>query len=165
MLKEDFLKEIHGWSNHRILLWPALEATKHLKLPVLELGAGSGSTPYLREYCKDAGLDFITCDNASMEYANMFQAVYTPDWDNSGVFSPYWGVVLVDHSPGEHRKIAISKLHHAQIIVVHDTEKEAEHDYKMNDGLTRYKYLLDYQPGGAGATAVSDFIDVTKFEL
>ena len=46
MKKEDFLKDVANWDNHRFLLWPALEATTG---EVIEMGMGQGSTPFLHQ--------------------------------------------------------------------------------------------------------------------
>lgn len=159
MRKSDFLTG--NWMNHKVLLWPALEMTKHLKLPVLELGAGDYSTEFLRQYCHDEGLEFSSYD-FNKEWADRVGAVHVENWDNIP-WRKEWGVVLVDESPGEHRKISLANLHHAQIVVAHDTEIVGAGDYQMRPELEKYKYLYDYETKAAWATAVSNFWDVTTF--
>ncbi len=161
MTKEEFLARVGNWENHRNLLWPALEATKELKLPVLELGCGMGSTEWLRQYCKDEGLEFFSYDS-SEEYAKQFNSVHVADWATIP-WRKEWGVVLVDEAPGEHRKISLDLLHHAKIVVAHDTEPAADYGYQMRDKLKLYKFMIDFETSGAWASAVSDFIDVTKW--
>lgn len=156
MTKADFLDVVGNWSNHRNLLWPALELTKHLGLPVLELGSGMGSTKYLRQYCMDEGLEFFSYDS-NLKYAEENLSAYVENWDTIP-WLKQWGVVLVDEAPGEHRKISLSLLHHAQIVVAHDTEPAAEHGYQMRPELLKYKFLIDWQSEGAWATAVSNYI-------
>jgi|SRR6478609_5017482 len=160
MTKVEFLKVFGNWNSHLMLLWASLEATKHLKLPTLELGSGMGSTAVLRQYCKDEGLEFITYDD-KMEYAKENDSIYIENWDTLPLRKDY-GVVLVDHAPGEDRKIRLPLLHHAQIIIAHDTEPAAEHGYQMRPEINKYKYHLDFETPGAWATAMSDHIDVTK---
>lgn len=162
MTKSEFTQITSNWDSHRPLLWEALEATKHLKLPVLELGVGYGSTPLLQEYCKDEGLLLFSYDFDS-NWAFKFHAIHTRNWDVP--WEKEYSVVLVDESPGEHRKISISKLHHAKIVVAHDTEKAADHGYKMRAELTKYKYAIEYITDGAGAMAVSNFINVTEWKI
>lgn len=163
MTKAFFTQYESNWHSHRPLLWEALEATKHLKLPVLELGCGDGSTPYLQSYCKDNELELLSYDY-NQEWAQKFGAIHVTNWDNIPWRKEY-GVVLVDESPGEHRKESLKRLHHAKVIVVHDTEPAADHGYKMRSELKKFKYLIDYQTDGAWASAVSNFINVTKFEV
>lgn len=163
MTKEKFTYYESNWGSHRPLLWAALEATKHFQLPVLELGCGDNSTPFLKEYCKDNNLELISYDY-NQEWAQRFGAVHVTNWDNIPWRKEY-GVVLVDESPGEHRKISLSRLHHCKVVVTHDTEPAADHGYRMRDELKRYKFMIDYSTDGAWASAVSDYIDVTKWEV
>lgn len=167
MTKQDFLKDVGNWSNHRYLLWPALEATKHLKLPVLELGCGDGSTPFLRQYCADNGLELFSYDY-NKEYADKFSVPHVSDWSKIAWRKEY-GVVLVDESPGEHRKESIRLLMHAKVIVVHDSEPFGWNasDYRVRELFTKFKYVKDFTAPkpGAWATALSNFIDVTKFKI
>lgn len=163
MTKEQFLARVGNWENHRYLLWEALEVTKHLKLPVLELGCGMGSTEWLRQYCKDEGLEFLTYDSDA-EYAWQFHSTHVKNWDSIPWRKEY-GVVLVDEAPGEHRKISLSRLHHVKIVVAHDTEPAAEHGYQMRPEILKYRYSIDWQSEGAWATAMSQFIDISKWSL
>jgi len=168
MRKEEFLKDIDNWSNHRYLLWPALEATKHIGLPVLELGCGNGSTPYLQKYCSDNELRLGSFD-FDKEWADKFDANYISNWDDI-IFDSHYSVVLVDHSPGEHRKEALKKLTHSKIIIIHDSEPAGWNasDYQVREQFGLFKYVFDLkseEPEGAWATALSNTIDVTKFEL
>lgn len=163
MTKQEFLNLVGNWSSHRYLLWEALEATKHLKLPVLELGCGMGSTRYLRQYCEDEGLEFFTYDSKK-EYADEFASVHVDNWDNIP-WRKDWGVVLVDEAPGEHRKISLALLHHSKIVVAHDTEITGAGDYRMRPELEKYKYLIDWKTEGAWATAVSNTINVNLWSL
>jgi hypothetical protein len=168
MTKQEFLKGVDNWSNHRILLWPALEATKHLKLPVLELGCGAGSTLFLRKYCNDERLQLFSFD-FEKEWATQYDAIHT-DWsDFDNVYQTRHGVVLIDESPGSHRKESLAKVN-AEIIVIHDSEPLGWNasDYKVRPLFKNFKYMLDLEsnePGGAWATALSNTIDVTQFSL
>lgn len=165
MTKEEFQQDIENWDNHRLLLWPALEATKHLGLPVLELGCGHGSTKYLRQYCLDNGLELHSYDY-SAEYAAKFGGIHVTNWETQVPWRKDWGVVLVDHSPGEHRKIAISKLHHAKVVVIHDSEPAGWNasDYQVTAEIEKFKFILHIEPAApqAWTTGVSNEIDVFK---
>jgi hypothetical protein len=164
MTKEEFLAGIGNWSNHRHLLWPALEATKHLKLPVLELGCGNGSTPFLQQYCKDNDLDLDSFDYDE-EWARQFNAIHT-NWNDQKVnWDRVYGVALIDESPGEHRVTSLQMVV-AKIIVIHDSEPIGwnSSDYQVRPLFNKFKYMKDLQgePGGAWATSVSNTIDVSK---
>ncbi len=159
MTKDEFLKDVGNWSNHRHLLWVALEATKHLKLPVLELGTGDGSTPFLQQYCKDNGLELFSYD-FNKEWADKFGATHVTDWSTIPWDKEYC-VALVDESPGEHRKISIVKLQHVKVVVVHDSEPVGwnSSDYQVRPEFERYQYTYDLratEPEGAWATWLSN---------
>lgn len=165
MTKEEFLTDAgSNWNNHRHLLWPSLEATKHLKLPVIELGCGHGSTPFLIKYCEYNGLEFKAFDS-SQEWAGKFNSEYVPDWNTAEFYKKEYSVAFVDESPGENRKLSLRKLHHVKVVVAHDTEPAADHGYQMRAELAKFKYQLDYKSEGAWASVVSNFIDVTKFKV
>ncbi len=161
MTKKEFLKDVANWSNHRHLLWPALEQTKHLKLPVLELGCGDGSTPYLKKYCEDNGLELVSYD-FHPEWAAKFNAIHVIDWETIDWRREY-GVALCDESPGEQRRLSIPKMHHVKIVIGHDTEIAADHGYQMRTPMQKYRYFADWKTEGAWASVCSNFYDVTSW--
>lgn len=169
MTKTDFIKDVANWSNHRYFLWEALEATKHLKLPVLELGCGDGSTPYLQQYCKENDLYLVSCD-FNKNWAAKFEAAHIERWEDlpDTFWSREYSVALVDESPGEHRKESIQLLTNTKIMVVHDSEPVGWNasDYQVRPLFSKFKYMKDLESierGGAWATALSNEIDVTKW--
>lgn len=164
MEKSQFIKYDSNWGSHRPLLWEALETTKHLGLPVLELGCGENSTPYLKAYCRANKLKLYSYD-FNKEWADKYGAQHVSDWEAKAFWAMDFGVALVDESPGEHRKLSLAKLHHVRIVVCHDTEPAADHGYKMRAELAKYKHMIDYKTDGAWASAVSDFFDVSNFKL
>lgn len=168
MTKEQFLKDINPWGNHRTLLWNALEATKELKLPVLELGSGPSSTPYLREWCKSEGVKFNTYET-DRKWAVAMDSKWVMSWDAETFWSTHYGVCLLDCAPGEYRKVALKKLN-AEIIVIHDSEPPGWNasDYQVRPLFKQFKYSKDHIPNEKGApwtTALSNTIDVTKFSI
>jgi hypothetical protein len=167
MIKEEFLEGVTNWNNHKMLLWPALEATKHLGLPVMELGCGDGSTLSLKKYCEDAGIEFLSYD-FKKEWADKFGSIHDPDWSRVN-WDMQYSVVLVDESPGEHRKVSIEKLKNAKILIVHDSEPAGWNasDYQVRRLFHKFKYVKDFESPkpGAWASALSNTIDVTKFEI
>lgn len=168
MIKEIFTQITSNYDSHRPLLWAALEATKGL---VIELGIGYGSTPFLSEYCGSRNRELVSFENnrewfdkIAPKYAHKFH--FITEWNVAALTYGYAGVVFIDHAPGERRKHDIQAFaNKAEILVCHDTEPAADHGYKMRAELKKFKYMIDYETDGAWATAVSNFIDVTKFEV
>jgi len=167
MTKEKFIQITSNYDSHRPLLWEALEATSG---QIVEMGCGYGSTPFLTEYAKEHSRELISGENNYGWYIKMKGAYphikLFQDWNTLHHECPAPDVVFIDHAPGERRKIDISHFaDKAKIIVCHDTEPAADHGYKMRAELKKFKYMIDYETDGAWATAVSNFIDVTKFDL
>lgn len=163
--KHNFLTTTGNWDNHRPLLLLALSLTTG---KVTECGAGEGSTPLLRAYCRANNRQFDTYDN-NLEWAEKMGAGHVWDWDAPARWADIWApcsLLFVDHAPGEHRKVAIERMmDRADIIVVHDTEQGGAGDYGFEPVFAKFKYRLNYNKtgGGAGATAVSNKIDLNQF--
>lgn len=166
MTKEEFLKDVQNWDNHRHLLWDALNATTG---DVVEMGMGQGSTPFLHQYCKDSGRKLFSYDS-SLEWANKFAhyssdshiIAQVSDWDIVSETHPSPAVVLIDHAPGERRYIDVQRFANtAKVLVIHDSEPAAT-GYMMDKIWGLFKHRRDHTSPGAWATAVSNFIDVTK---
>lgn len=175
MTKEEFLKNIGHYGSHRHLLWPALEATNDPENnhPVLELGCGDESTPFLKQYCKD-NRRILRSFDSNKEWAEKHDSIYLPDWDEfQWFYQNQYSVVLIDEAPGEHRKVALElfSLHqNFDIIIIHDSEHVGwnSSDYQVRPLFSRFKYVKDLPSenlGGPWTTALSNHIDVTKFEV
>jgi hypothetical protein len=168
MTKLEFLRDVQNWNNHLYLLWGALENTEG---PVVEMGMGHGSTPFLHEYCKDAGRElysYETDKNWMDKFKNLANGLHTHglvhDWDLVHQKHKFADVVLIDHAPGERRKEDIELWRfRCEYLVAHDTEPAADGGYKMRERLAFYRFLKDYKTEGAWATVVSMKNDVSKF--
>lgn len=163
MTKEEFLKGVSNWDNHRHLLWEALERTKASKAPVLELGCGDGSTPFLKAYCAANGLELFSYDY-NADWAAKFGATHVTNWATQAPWRKEFSVALVDESPGEHRKESLKLLHHVAIVVIHDSEPAGwnSSDYQVRGQIEKFKYVRDLpgSTGGAWASMMSNFIDI-----
>jgi hypothetical protein len=167
MTKEAFLKDVANWDNHRRLLFPALEATRG---SVVEFGIGHGSTPYLHDYCEETARPLSSYEN-NMEWIDQFSHMtsgthkffFVKDWDDVEIEG--MDVLLIDHAPGERRWEDILRYANiAKYIVIHDSEPAAT-GYMLNRIWHLFKYRKDYETSGAWATVVSNFHDVTKWQI
>lgn len=163
MTKDEFLKGISNDNNHRLLLWFALEMTKTPGGRVVEFGSGHGSTPYLREYCKSNDREFHSYDN-NPTWAQATGATLIENWEFVNEVNA--DVLLIDHAPGERRKVDIAKYKNkATILVCHDTEPAADHGYQMRQHFDKFKYVAELKGvnhQGAWATVMSNILDVRK---
>lgn len=171
-MEHYFLNDVTNWNNHRPLLLKALMCNS---LPILELGMGDGSTPFLQRYCQENDRILWSFDN-NAEWAQKFYLPNPPDNQFIDVFPAdnidfikqkigdrQWGVALVDNAPGESRWELIEFLKDkAEIIVVHDREPAAT-GYMLNKIYHLFDYKVDFQSDGAWATALSNVVDVSSW--
>ena len=152
MKKEEFLKEVSNWNNHKYLLWEALIRTKG---KVVEFGSGFGSTPSLRQYCSENNREFLTFDN-NLEWCQKTNSTFVSNWDDINLTDI--DVLLIDHAPGERRYIDIQKYSLiAKVIVIHDSEPKAK-DYMLDKIWNLFPYRINIETEGAWATLVSNFV-------
>lgn len=166
MNKSEFTQFTSNWDSHRPLLWEALEATQG---KVIEFGSGFGSTPFIDGYCRERKRPFTSYENNQawidqLHEMNLGAPEYIANWDDVPLHDI--DVLFIDSAPGERRKVDIKRwANNAKILVVHDCEKAADHGYKMRVELSKFKYAIEYVTDGAGAMAVSNFINVTLWDI
>lgn len=118
--------------------------------PILELGSGYFSTPFLHWACFQAKRPLETYESKKKYYdmlksfdCDYHKVVFVTDWDSIDLGRP-WSVALIDHSPGGRRHIDIKRLRHADYIVAHDTENKSDKDYGYSKILKLFKYRYKY---------------------
>ena len=139
---------------------------------VLELGTGLFSTPVIHWLCIPHGRyvysleydpKYLAFVEGFTEPLHKIEAVPDWDWDKVDI-EKQWDVVLVDHSPGERRKVEITRLANlAKYIIVHDTDWRNEKHYHYADIYPLFKYRYDYQVMKPRTTILSNFIDLKDF--
>jgi hypothetical protein len=148
--------------------------------PILELGAGDTSTPLLHALCAPQRRSLVTADT-NRGWLERYADLQT-DWHRLVHAGPdvadgererpagaqdledvmagaeQWGVVLVDHQPGERRAADILHLRsRAHVFVVHDVE-EPSYNYKRI--LAQFRYAYTYNRYTSWTAVVSDAVDV-----
>jgi len=126
-----FSHRTNEFATHQPVLY---EAAARCTGPILELGAGEGSTRLLHAICRASGRRLVTLDND----ANWLRR-YEPlrcDWHelravrnwakaltDPSISSTDWGLIFVDGKPWESRTLAVSLLKEkATYIIVHDCD-------------------------------------------
>jgi len=163
MTRQEFVTYTDNWGSHQPLLWLALESTNGT---VFEFGCGHNSTPKLMKYCIEHGRSFFSYENKKdwIEEMKGYGVLNVENYEDIRLQNV--DVLFIDHAPGERRKVDIERWrNHAKIIIAHDTEPSADHGYKMRPVLKRFKYMKDFETDGAWATAVSNYVDVTKWQI
>lgn len=156
------MKRIQRYGTHIPVLIKIMEKTHG---PVLELGSGFSSTPFLYWLCQDQNRLFVSFDNDK----DWIQKVGYPiecitDWDKTKIDDTHWSVVLMDHRPAERRIIDIERLKDkADFIILHDSEPELDKFYLYRRVYPLFKYRFDYTKFLPHTTVLSNFFNPKKF--
>lgn len=138
--------------------------------PVLELGTGIFSTPFLHFACYperrlvsyESNKDFY--NQVTQFKSNYHEIHFVEDWDKVDL-SGHWSVVLVDHEPTSRRKDEIKRLAgSADYIVVHDTNPRLERKYRYSEIYPLFKFRKDFNREKPYTSILSNFKDLSQFE-
>jgi hypothetical protein len=139
---------------------------------VCELGAGFSSTPILHWLCQGRKLYTYENNPEWFKFARKFQTKNhrirpEPDYDK------HWSVVFIDHSTridgkmpkdGRQRGDDMLKFKDVDIFILHDTEPGEEKHYHYDIVFPKFKYRLDWTECRPHTSAISNKIDVTKWQ-
>lgn len=140
-----------AWTSWLPALGYALAASKG---PVLEIGIGHFSTPFLHEYCRGGGRRLVSIESAQdwrmefkPEYGGTLFHGFSDNLDDYASLAP-WGVVFIDNSPGGKARLDpfLAFLDHSDYLVVHDYHRENEEAIKPFLGGVHHKIYDRYQP-------------------
>lgn len=155
-----------GFGSHLPVLQKIINLTRG---PVLELGGGAFSTPFLHWACFDNKRTLVTFDNEAKyfddikSYENDYHKVnFVEDW-NKVDLSGHWSMALVDHHPNLRRKEEIKRLANScDYIVVHDTEGKWKHKFEYYKIYPLFKYRWDYTKVLPHTSVLSNLKDLTN---
>ncbi len=133
---------------------------------VLELGTGMNSTPVLHWLCKDMGRKLDSYESQkdwhrhAWNYRADFHTIhFIEDWDKLEI-NKHWGVVFIDHWPGNRRNTEMERLaNNADYVIVHDTEPKSDWHYHYSNHFDKYKYRFDYTKAYPHTSVFSNFKD------
>ena len=145
---------------------PLLVATLNSSGTIIEFGTGDFSTPIFHEISKFQNRKLISYDDSPEWHKNftdmrsdMHEFKLVENWSDIPVQK--CGLVLIDHAPAERRVVDLDRFKdHAQILVVHDTDKMKYYGYAPY--FKKFKYIYKYERYSKSTTLVSNFIDVSK---
>jgi len=151
-----------GYFSHIPLLSAAITVTTG---PVLELGAGLGSTPMLHGLCGAQERKLVTLEsdenwfNQFTKYGRSWHIFrFVTDFTDLPEYKEEWGVAFVDHGIAHQRCVSVEALSHTPILVVHDTCHPRLYGYEPV--LDTFKYRWDWRIILPQTTVVSNSIDV-----
>ena len=133
------------------------------KGPVLELGVGYNSSPYLYWACYPSRR-LVSYENNPEFYkqfawpAHFHEIHLITDWNAIDISEP-WSVAFVDHSPNADRAVSMTRLTHADFVVVHDTEDRNDHFYHTSEVSHLYKYKWRWEKPNPQTSVFSNKFD------
>lgn len=146
--------------------------------PVLELGMGLFSTPYLHWACYEKKRKLVSCESrlewieifdfsdkreVRNDYGGYHTVYHVEDWDAFDVLQEHWSVVLIDHAPGPRRHVEAARLaNNADYIVLHDTNGRHDFHYHYTKIYPLFKYRHNTSKIYPESSVVSNFKDVSK---
>jgi hypothetical protein len=171
------LKKIHahmhiGGGSHLPILMKIMSMTDG---PVLELGMGLFSTPFLHWACYDAKRKLTSYENKQHFYElfdfydrredvndySYHEINLVENWDDV-VFSGQYSIALIDHNPGPRRKDEIRRLANSvDYMIVHDANGRHDKYYKFTEIYPLFKYRKDITVYPQ-TTILSNFKDLSE---
>jgi hypothetical protein len=119
--------------------------------PVLELGGGMYSTPFLHWQCYHTKRRLVTYDDnrAYADYLlqfadpNFHQVIIADSYDSLDLSEP-WSIAFVDNSPDVRRAQDIVRLAHADYVIAHDADDWHEKKYQYQTILPLFRFRWRY---------------------
>jgi hypothetical protein len=151
-----------GYFSHMPLLVAATVVTTG---PVLELGAGLGSTLALHGICGVQGRDLTTIESDEswickfVQYGRPWHKFkLVNDFKNIPEYEMQWGLAFIDHGIPEQRSLSAMALRDVPIVILHDTCHARLYGYE--EVIPKFKYSWNYRIMLPQTTVVSNSIDV-----
>lgn len=141
--------------------------------PILELGGGIYSTPFLHWACFVNKRELVTYENDPQWYSktlthyatDFHQIILTKNWDNIPIERP-WDIALVDHAPASRRIVDITRLaDHAKFVVIHDSEGRLNRTYNYPSIYPLFKHQYHFREIRPHTSVLSNFINFDNFKL
>ena len=157
------------YASHLPVLTKIVELTDG---PILELGTGLYTTPYLHFACLPSGRQ-LTSYESNADWIRYFKDCrsdfhtvnFISEW-NSLNTSCFWDIVLVDHSPDSRRKDEVKRLaNKAKYLILHDSDLENDTLYKYSEVYPLFKYRFDYTICKPHTTVLSNFVDLSHLKI
>lgn len=155
--------------SHLPLLMKCVDLTTG---PIVEVGCGFFSTPYLHWRCFAAKRRLVSYETDPKWFqfvegaaADFHEVHCLPSYQDIDL-SEKWAVAFVDHGDGPSRPDTIAKVTHAEYVVVHDTNGNWSHKYGYDKIFPLFKYHYKFRPRRMPFTSVlSNVHDLKGFSI
>lgn len=139
--------------------------------PVLEMGMGYCSSPFLHWACYPTKRRIVSYESQHdyYRYAETWRADFhevhcVDDWNQADLAQP-WSVAFVDHHPNNRRSDDVVRLTHADYVVIHDSENSSDGHYHLNEIRHQFKYRYKYTAAFPYTSVWSNKHDLKDFRI
>ena len=142
--------------------------------PILELGIGMYSTPFLHYACLPTKRSLVSYENEAtwIRYfrdcrTDFHSLDHVDNWDNLEI-NQLWDIAFIDadNLPGPTRKNLAAKLSNfAKYVVLHDTDPENDVHYNYSEVYPLFKHRYDYTTASPNTTVLSNFVSLDNLNL
>jgi hypothetical protein len=137
--------------------------------PILELGSGTYSTPYLHWACAPTHRPLSTyeTDPEWWKFTQNFRADFhtaalVTEWSTVALDRP-WSIAFVDHDGI--RSETVRRLLHADYVVCHDTNNKGARRWGLTQVHRWFRSRWDYAVFNPRTTVFSNTHDLTGFHI
>ena len=141
------------------------------KGPILELGVGFCSSPYLHWACYPTKRTLVSFESNPEYYEfakswkDDFHKVYCiSDWEKTNLME-WWEIAFIDHAPMQRRGIECMRLAHADYLVIHDSENSSAKAYGLDKVFKNFKFRYKYNDAFPHTSIWSNKHDVREFKV
>ena len=157
------------YGSHLPVLMAIVGLTKG---PILELGIGLYSTPFLHYACLPTHRKLVSYESDAgwIRYfrdcrSNFHEVNLIDNWDKLQI-DGQWDIAFIDHSTDARRKVETERLaNHAKYIILHDSDSENDKLYKYSDVYPLFKSRFDYTASKPHTVVLSNFKDVSHLKI
>jgi hypothetical protein len=158
------------WGSHMPVLLKILGISEG---PVLEMGIGPFSTPFLHILCQQAGRKLVSYEGSPYyfeRHADFRSAEHeinmVEDWNKIDIESTQWGMAFIDQDDSARASSAARLANNAKFVVLHDSHPPEMRDpYGYREIYPLFKYKYDYTKMWPNTTVLSNFVDVTNLDI
>jgi len=133
--------------------------------PILELGTGIFSTPYLHWACFETKRKLVSYEEKQSYFEMVKQ--YICDYhmicmDLDKIDGEHWSIILVDQYPASRKETIKKFVNSADYIVLHDSDEKYDEIYKYSEIYPLFKYRRDFDKVLPRTTVVSNFKNLSN---
>lgn len=157
------------WGSHLPVLAKIFDMSSG---PILELGIGVFSTPFLHIMCEAKKRKLVSYEdnpnfvNSHRAFVSDTHQLYmVEDWDDIAIDGDFWDVVFID-GPADRRLPEAKRVaQKANFVILHDTEPNRREEYVFSEIHKMFKYSFDYTDLQPNTSVFSNFVDITNLKI